>query len=256
MPEIDFRSQFLVLRNAKRALELPFSNKCRLIVLSCIANLFSIPFFYSVQTNYYNSDNWPKSLLISSIFYIACTPLLLDAAFRAIGSTRSLTDYPAPLTIGRAVSIGMRRLPTLFGLMCLLGILFIGGLLLLVVPGLFAMTLAFVAIPVCISENTGVIESIKRSSQLTYGSRWKILGFIILTILVTQLVDFMVGVSATEADNPLYGALIRWGGASLISAFIIATQALAYTELKQIKENTVLSTGETPAEVISPSFSS
>src|SRR5687768_3430054 len=101
MPEVDLRSQFLVLRNAKRAFELPFSNRGRLIVLSFIVNIFTIPFFYGVQTNYYNNNNWPKYLLLSSIFYIACTPLLLDAAFRAIGSTRSLTDYPPPLTIGR-----------------------------------------------------------------------------------------------------------------------------------------------------------
>jgi hypothetical protein len=257
MQEVESRGRFNVLRNAKKTIELPFINKGRLLTLTLLVSVFSLPFFYSLQIGQYNSENWPKTLFIGFVFYVACVPLLIDAAFRGIRRVNKSSVYPSPLTFGAAISMGIRRLPTIFGVMCLLLILIVGGLIALVVPGVFAMAVTFVAIPASVSENTGVLESVKRSAQLTYGYRWKILGFISLLFIGTQLIDFLVGLSADEAANPVYGALIRWIGASVISAFFTAAQALAYIELKQIQESAALLIAEeTSSEVIAPSFSS
>jgi hypothetical protein len=68
---------------------------------------------------------------------------------------------------------------------------FMIGLALLVVPGIVAWTTLFVALPACIGEQGGIMDSLKRSAALSKGHRWKILG-LGLVMAVMGLIPTMI----------------------------------------------------------------
>ncbi len=112
------------------------------------------------------------------------------------------------------------------------------GMLLFFVPGIILYVMWIVALPVLVEEQPGVIASMKRSAQLTSGSRWRIFGlillFIIFAVLVSaasELVNFF-----GEAESPLAAALAS-GASSAATELVMATMLAAlYVELRTVKE--------------------
>ncbi|MDP3402631.1 MAG: DUF975 family protein [bacterium] len=85
------------------------------------------------------------------------------------------------------------------GTSLLAGLMILGGLILLIVPGIIVgLMLAFVGY-IVIEENLGPIDAIKRSVALTKGNRWKLfqlsLSLVVLNIL--GLLALLVGLFVT-----------------------------------------------------------
>ena len=59
-----------------------------------------------------------------------------------------------------------------------------GSHLNLVIPGLVLSTIWWVAIPVAVVERPGTVASLRRSSELTKGVRWRIFGLFVAYLLV------------------------------------------------------------------------
>jgi hypothetical protein len=93
---------------------------------------------------------------------------------------------------------------------------------LLVVPGIIVFLMLFVATPVCVVEQLGPLASMDRSTQLTRGHRWKILGI----EGITEIADG--GVILSAACELMWTAIIGTGYAILA----IAT----YHDLRVAKE--------------------
>lgn len=58
------------------------------------------------------------------------------------------------------------------------------GALLLVVPGIFVAVCCFVAIPYRVANGPGVMDAIKFSTALTKGSRWRLFGLLLISLLI------------------------------------------------------------------------
>ena len=56
--------------------------------------------------------------------------------------------------------------------------------MLLIVPGLFLLTIWIAVIPAIVLEGRGIGESFGRSRDLVRGNGWNVFGVIILTILL------------------------------------------------------------------------
>ena len=88
------------------------------------------------------------------------------------------------------------------------------GLILLIVPGLFLLTIWAVIAPVIVIERTGVFGSFGRSQQLVKGNGWQVFGVILIIFLGTLIVsailqgifsaisDSFVGYAIGDADHP------------------------------------------------------
>jgi hypothetical protein len=96
----------------------------------------------------------------------------------------------ADLRANRRVSVGalFSALSEVAGPLILVGIVTgIGvaiGLLLLVLPGLYLLTIWSVAAPVVILEQPGVLASLARSRQLVAGNEWRVFGVIIAFFVI------------------------------------------------------------------------
>jgi uncharacterized membrane protein YjgN (DUF898 family) len=131
----------------------------------------------------------------------------------------------------------------------------IGGLVLLVVPGIIVALMWFVALPVCIVEHPGVIGSLNRSRELTQGHRLQVLGVcilyfivavigsIVVGVLIGAVIGFAMGVSGASPDaisGAASGILAQMLGKVIEAVMFLgigsSLVAAVYCELRQIKE--------------------
>ncbi len=76
------------------------------------------------------------------------------------------------------------------GLLAGLGIAF--GLLLLIVPGLFLLTIWAVIAPVIVVEKRGALESFGRSRELVRGHGWTVFGIVLITGLLSGIASSLL----------------------------------------------------------------
>lgn len=94
--------------------------------------------------------------------------------------------------ISDCLSEALALLIPLIGLSILQGLIVGAGMLLLVIPGLVAITMLYVSTPVLVIEGTGVIDALKRSYELTSGNLLRIYGIIVILATVNGVLMAMV----------------------------------------------------------------
>jgi uncharacterized membrane protein len=132
-----------------------------------------------------------------------------------------------------SLNVSLRQFWTLIGL-AFASLLVVVGLL-LVLPGLILATTWFVALPVCIVEQLGLLASLRRSLKLTEGHRWKLFGLMLL-LLIPSLIGWAVGYWLSAAAMPVVGTVGELLFDTVSTAFTAATLIVTYHELRVIKE--------------------
>jgi hypothetical protein len=110
------------------------------------------------------------------------------------------------------------------------------GLLLLIAPGLFLLTIWAVIAPVIVIERTGAVEAFGRSRQLVRGHGWQVFGVIVTIFLVQLVLGLVLGailgsVSDTFATRSIGDLVLR----VLIAPISALAAAVVYFELKRLK---------------------
>jgi len=115
------------------------------------------------------------------------------------------------------------------------------GLILLIVPGLIALAMMYVALPVCVVERTGATASINRSSALTKGHRWKVFG---IFLVATGGGGILVLVIETLAalSNPTVVAFTTYLAQVVYLPFSAITSLVVYQTLRTAKEGPAVDT--------------
>jgi hypothetical protein len=141
-----------------------------------------------------------------------------------------------PVSIGECLSRGLSLILPVIGVAILVGLITGIGFVLLVVPGIIASVMLWVAIPVAVVERPGVIESLKRSADLTKGYRWSIFGILIVIgivlIVITTVLSFIL---LSAAGFTVYSIGV-WVIQALFSAFSATAAAVGYYFLRSTKE--------------------
>ncbi len=145
-----------------------------------------------------------------------------------------------PASIGTSLRVGVSRMLPVLGV-GLLSALFVAlGVLALVVGAFVVLCGVWVAVPVAVVEKPGVMASIKRSWELSKGSRWSIFAILLIVGLVEAgldqiLQEGMLKSAKTVGEVKTYIAII------LIIALIkmmyqSVTNAVTYHDLRTAKE--------------------
>jgi hypothetical protein len=98
-----------------------------------------------------------------------------------------------PVSFAGCLNDGLRNFGGLFVVGLLTGLGVIGGLILLIVPGLIWLTAWSVAGPAWVAERGGYTAAIGRSLRLTRGHRWPIFGLIVITFLMLLIIAMVFG---------------------------------------------------------------
>jgi hypothetical protein len=105
---------------------------------------------------------------------------------------RDVRDGRADRTVGETYRAVQPRLPSviLAGILAGLGIGI--GLVLLIVPGLFLLTIWSMLVPVIVIEGRSAGEAFSRSREVVRGNGWSVLGLIIITFLLVGVASSVI----------------------------------------------------------------
>ena len=117
----------------------------------------------------------------------------------------------------------------------ILGLVIGIGFVLLVVPGLLAMTWLFAVIPVVVLERLDFAPAFGRSIELVRGNAWQVFLLILLLFLILLAVSVVVGLVLGAFGLPFWlNVLLRSIIANtLIVPFLACALTLGYFALKE-----------------------
>ncbi|WP_020593850.1 hypothetical protein [Kiloniella laminariae] len=169
--------------------------------------------------------------------FVSMLTMYLVAASVTYGVFQSLNG--GTVVLGECLSKGLSRIVPVI-LVGILATIVIGiGMVLLIVPGIMAAVALIVVLPVAVIENPGAIASLKRSAELTSGSRWMIFGLILILGIAVGAIGWVIGfVSAGLFISGLSIVAILIGAVFNVVAgtFFQVLYAVVYNNLRVAKE--------------------
>ncbi len=122
-----------------------------------------------------------------------------------VEAVRDILDGRRDHTVGSLFSSATPFIWPLFGAGVLAGIGVLIGFILLIVPGLFLLTIWAVIVPAIVIDRTGVMGSFGRSRELVRGSGWQVFGVIVVLFLLQLVFGGILNAIATSAATPSPG---------------------------------------------------
>ncbi|HYB15621.1 MAG TPA: hypothetical protein VEF71_09140 [Streptosporangiaceae bacterium] len=167
-------------------------------------------------------------LLLGALIEVIAAFLLQATLVKAVQDVR---DGRADLSIGETVSAALPSLWSVAGASILAGIAITIGLFLLIVPGLFLITIWAVIVPVIVIERSGVFASFGRSRELVRGRGWHVFATLVLVFLIMIAVDIVLGLVFAFLPHFLRGGLSSIISGTLISPYLALVVTLVYYRL-------------------------
>jgi hypothetical protein len=117
------------------------------------------------------------------------------------------------------------------------------GLLLLIIPGLFLLTIWAVIAPVIVLERLGAIDSFGRSRDLVRGHGWQVFSVIVVLFLLQFIITAVLNAIANSVSDSFLGytisdLIVR----VLVAPFTALAAAVLFFELKALRGEPVLGT--------------
>ena len=163
-----------------------------------------------------------------------------------VETVRDVRDGRADRSIGETYSTVGPRLPAaiLGGILAAIGIFI--GLVLLIIPGLYLLTIWSMLIPVIVLEGRSAGEAFGRSQDIVRGHGWSVFGLVVITFLIVAIAAGLIA----ALFSPLPDFLDSWLGSlvahSITVPFAAAALTTAYFALAQPATSTEAPTVVTP----------
>jgi hypothetical protein len=167
------------------------------------------------------------ALLGSIVEFFAA--FLLQAAL--VKSVQDVRDGRADLSVGATVSAASPYLWSVAAASILAGIAITIGLALVIVPGLWLITIWAVIVPAIVIGRSGALDSFGRSRALVRGHGWHVFGTLVLVfviLIVTRIVLALIFVALPLVWGTGLSTIIS---GTLIAPFIAVVVTLIYYRL-------------------------
>jgi Uncharacterised protein family (UPF0259) len=105
------------------------------------------------------------------------------------------------------------------------------GLILVIIPGLYLLTVWSLAAPVVVLERPGVLASLRRSRELVRGNAWHVFGVIIVLYILVSVFSFIIEGVADSAGSGV-GIVVRVIVGVLTAPLAALASAVMYFELR------------------------
>ena len=186
----------------------------------------------------------PVGAFLASIVELFAAFLLQAALIKAVQDVR---DGRADLSIGETVSAATPYLWAVAGASILAGIAIAIGLFLLIVPGLWLITIWAVIIPVIVIERSGALDSFGRSRHLVRGHGWHVFGTLVLVFVIMIVVDIVLGFIFIALPLVWRSGLSTIISGTLIAPFLALVVTLIYYRLTGTDNVTEAAAADSPA---------
>jgi len=119
----------------------------------------------------------------------------------------------------------------LFLLAVVVGVCVTVGFILLIVPGLFLLTIWAVSAPSVVLEGNGVFEALERSRALVKGNGWNVFGVIVIVFLLGVGVGLVAG-AVGEVGGHGVGVLAQWAANVVFAPVAALTTSVLFFTLR------------------------
>lgn len=151
------------------------------------------------------------------------------------------------LEISDCLSNGTRSAVAVIAISVVIFVIIILGYVALIIPGLMAMTVFAVAVPVTVVEKQGIGGALRRSRELTKGYGWEVFGLIVLSIFLPMLaigfiIGFVAGFGAAFSGGmqtetlALIEIVLNFVLNGVFAAFYASVTCVMYHHLREAKE--------------------
>ena len=172
-------------------------------------------------------------ILLASIVGLIAAFLLQAALVKAVDDVR---DGRVDMSLGDTLqaarpAVGRVAVATILASIAI-GI----GLILVIAPGLYLLTIWCLIVPVLVLEGVGVGASFGRSRQLVRGFGWNVFGTIVAVFLVLIVVSIIIGLILTPLPQSIGQALSELISGILVAPFLALVVTLGYFRLRAAHE--------------------
>lgn len=121
-----------------------------------------------------------------------------------------------------------RLLPAVVGMIIYTVAILVGSVL-LIIPGLMAMVLLYMILPLIVIDGSGPFAAVKASWKLVWGNAWRLVGAMLLVFVPLILVYFLVGMSlgimsvSMDSTPPVIDSWASWQGWAWVVLTAIAS---------------------------------
>jgi len=148
-----------------------------------------------------------------------------------VKAVQDVRDGRADLSLGETISAVTPSLSAVIGASILASIGIWVGLWLIIVPGLYLMTIWAVIVPVIVIERSGALASFGRSRELVRGHGWHVFGTLVLVYIILIVAEVLLSLIFSALPHVLGDGLSSVIAGTLIAPFIALIVTLVYYRL-------------------------
>jgi len=181
------------------------------------------------------AGGWVIAIVGALVSIVAA--FLVQAAL--VKAAQDIRDGRADLTIGQTISAAWEVIGPVAGASILAGIAIVIGLFLLIVPGLFLITIWAVIVPAIVIERVKAMSSFGRSRNLVRGNGWNVFGVLVITFLILLGVELVIGLILSPLNSSaLSNAISTVVAGSLVAPFQALVVTTIYYRLVAVESGT------------------
>ena len=171
------------------------------------------------------SDTWSSALLWGLIAALVSVVGYFWVQAALVETVHDVRDGRADRTIGETYRAVQPQLPAVViaGILAAIGITI--GFILLIIPGLFLLTIWSMVIPVIVLERRSTGEAFSRSREVVRGHGWSVFGLVIVTFLIVAIASGVI----RAIFAPLPDFLDAWLGGLVAHSVTVPFAAAALT---------------------------
>ncbi|MGZ4638570.1 MAG: hypothetical protein ACXV2J_05875 [Actinomycetes bacterium] len=166
--------------------------------------------------------------LLAGIVGIIAAFLLQAALVKAVEDVR---DGRVDLSLGDTLQAARPAVARVAVTSILAGIAIGIGLILLIAPGLYLLTIWCLIVPVIVLEGAGVGAAFARSRALVRGYGWQVFGTIVLVFLVALAADLVISLVLVALPSAARSIISGIVSGTLVSPFLALVLTLGYFRL-------------------------
>ena len=147
----------------------------------------------------------------------------------------ALATLGEPVDISESYRWGLRRFGSVLLVAVLIGLGVLGGLILLIIPGIIFLVMWSVSIPAVVVEGQRGTSAMRRSWNLVKGHFWFVLGVVVVAAIITSVVSSIFSRFAGTSDT--LALILNTIGQIITAPFSALVTVVLYLDLRTKAEN-------------------
>ena len=170
----------------------------------------------------------PVGALLAAVVSIVAGFLLQATLVKAVEDVR---DGRVDLSFGETLQAARPAVGRVAVASILAGFAIGIGLILLIAPGLYLLTIWCLIVPVIVLEGAGTTEAFSRSRELVRGFGWQVFGTLVLVFVVMLAVGLVLGIIFAALPTAASNFVSSIVSGTLVSPFLALVLTLGYFRL-------------------------